>query len=107
VIRRDFLYRQAGGGLATTGATPSATCTTSGDCTLPTGTEPTYPVAVTTAATGPTASTRYTAAATSGLGSVLIGGTTPVGWWIHLPGSAQAGTYTSTISLTIGSGPGT
>jgi hypothetical protein len=90
---------------ATIGATPDAACTTSGDCTPPSGAEPTYPVAVTTAAATPPISTLYTAAATSGLGSVLIGGTTPVGWWIHLPGNAQAGTYTSTVSLTIASTP--
>jgi hypothetical protein len=89
----------------TTGAVPDAACTTSGDCTLPTGTEPTYPVAVTTAAATPTPSTLYTAAAASGLGSVLIGGTTPVGWWVHLPGNALAGAYASTVDLTIASGP--
>jgi hypothetical protein len=93
---------------ATTGATPDATCTVTTptpECTLPSGTEPTYPVAVTTAATGPTPSILYTAAATSGLGSVLIGGTTPVGWWITLPGNALAGAYTSTIDLAVASGP--
>lgn len=90
---------------ATTGATPDAACTITGQCTLPSGTEPTYPVAVTTAATTPTPSTLYTAAAASGLGSVLIGGTTPVGWWISLPGNAKSGAYGSAIDLTVASGP--
>jgi hypothetical protein len=89
----------------TTGATPDAACTVSGQCTLPSGTQPTYPVAVTTAAATPPPSTLYTAAAASGLGSVLIGGTTPVGWWVHLPGNALAGAYASTVDLTIASGP--
>jgi hypothetical protein len=90
---------------ATTAATPDAACTVAGQCTVPTGTEPVYPVALTTAATGPTPTVFYTAAAASGIGSILIGGTTPVGWWVTVPFNALAGAYTSTIDLTIASGP--
>jgi hypothetical protein len=83
---------------------PSSACTVTGQCTAPTNAV-TYPVAITTAASTPTASTIYSAAAGTGIGSVLIGGTTPVGWWISLPGTAAAGTYTSTVDLNVATGP--
>ena len=104
------------GTFSTTGSATSATATTAptdactggtGDCTLPTNAT-TYPVAITTAAATPTAQTVYTAAAATGVGSVSIGGSTaanPVGWWIHVPGTATPGTYTSTITINIISGP--
>jgi hypothetical protein len=89
-----------------TGTTaPTATC--SGACTLPTNSI-TYPVAVTTAATTPTPVTIYNAAAASGLGEVVIGGSAaanPVGWWVNVPASASAGSYTSTVTMAIISGP--
>ncbi|MEQ4717578.1 hypothetical protein [Nonomuraea sp. B19D2] len=84
---------------------PTATC--SGTCTLPTNSI-TYPVAITTAAASPTPVTIYNAAAASGLGEVVIGGSTaanPVGWWVNIPASASAGSYTSTITMAIISGP--
>jgi hypothetical protein len=94
---------------------PSQNCTATGDCTVPgtaAGQQPTFPVAVTTAATTPTAVTIYNAVATTGVGSVDIGQTTgnptatnPVGWWIHVPGTTKPGSYTSTIDLTVISGP--
>lgn len=86
---------------------PTASCVVAGQCTLPTDTT-TYPVAITTAATSPTPVTTYDASATTGLGQILIGGSTqpnPVGWWVNVPGSARAGTYTSTITMEIISGP--
>jgi hypothetical protein len=105
-------------GSLTTGPTattrPDATCTVAaGDCTLPNDTAVTYPVAITTAATAPTAVTIYNAGITppSGLGSVTIGtfgavvATNPVGWWVHVPGNAAAGSYTSTITISIVTGP--
>jgi hypothetical protein len=84
---------------------PSATCT--GTCTLPTNST-TYPVGVTTAASSPTPFTIYDTAAGTGLGQMAIGGSTaanPVGWWVNVPASTQAGTYTSTITMQIISGP--
>lgn len=84
---------------------PSATCTST--CTLP-GNSTTYPVAITTAASTPTPVTIYDTAAASGLGQIVIGGSTaahPVGWWVNIPGSASAGSYTSTITMAIISGP--
>jgi len=65
-----------------------------------------YPVAFTTAATSPTAVTIFDDAALTGLGSITVGvGANPVGWWLNVPASAIAGTYTSTVTLEIISGP--
>jgi hypothetical protein len=84
---------------------PTATCT--GTCTLPTNST-TYPVAITTAASSPTPSTIYDTAAATGLGQIVIGGSAqanPVGWWVNVPASASSGSYTSTITMEIISGP--
>jgi hypothetical protein len=63
-------------------------------------------VAFTTAATSPTAVTIFDDAALTGLGSITVGvGANPVGWWLNVPASAIAGTYTSTVTLEIISGP--
>jgi len=84
---------------------PTATCTAT--CTLPTNTT-TYPVAVATAPTTPTPVTIYDTSAATGLGQIVIGGSTaanPVGWWVNVPGDASAGSYASTITMAIISGP--
>ncbi len=84
---------------------PSTACVTT--CTLP-GNTVTYPVAVTTAASSPTPSTIWSAPAGTGLGAITIGGSTaarPVGWWVKVPGNTPAGTYTSTITVQMISGP--
>jgi hypothetical protein len=84
---------------------PSATCT--GTCTVPTNTTA-YPVAITTAASSPTPSTIYNTSLNTGLGQVVIGGSTasdPIGWWLLVPASAWAGSYTSTVTLELISGP--
>jgi hypothetical protein len=88
-----------------TGAPPSVACVSS--CTLPTDTTA-YPVAITTAATSPSAYTIYDTAAGTGIGAVTVGGSSaanPLGWWVGVPGSAYAGSYTSTVTLTLVSGP--
>jgi hypothetical protein len=85
---------------------PTASCV-GGTCTLPTNTT-TYPVAITTAAAAPTPATIYDTSAATGLGQILIGGSTqpnPVGWWVNVPASASAGSYTSTITMAVISGP--
>jgi hypothetical protein len=87
---------------------PDAACAVVATCTLPSGNTVTYPVAITTAATTPTPVTIYSAAAASGIGDIIIGGsaaTHPVGWWLNIPFNATAGTYTSTITMAIVSGP--
>lgn len=99
-----FVTNGSTGSIASAAA-PTATC--SGSCTLPTNSI-TYPVAITTAAATPTPVTIYNAAAASGLGQVVIGGSTatnPVGWWVNVPASASAGSYTSTVTMAIISGP--
>jgi hypothetical protein len=88
-----------------TGATPSAACV--GSCVLPVDTT-TYPVAIDTAASSPDAFTIYDASPGTGTGVVTLGGasaTDPIGWWIQVPASAYAGSYTSTLTLTLVSGP--
>jgi alpha-tubulin suppressor-like RCC1 family protein len=84
---------------------PTATCVTS--CTLPVNTS-TYPVFVSTAASSPSLYTIYDTSAGSGMGVITLGGSTsasPFGWWLYVPGSAYAGSYTSTITLTLSTGP--
>jgi hypothetical protein len=93
---------------STSTSAPTAACVTVGDCTVPTESAVTYPVAITTAASSPTAVTIYNAAANTGLGNISIGGsgaTNPIGWWLTIPPTAKAGTYTSTVTLSIASGP--
>ena len=88
-----------------TGAAPSAACV--GSCVVPTDTT-TYPVAIDTAPISPDAFTIYNASAGTGTGVVALGGssaTHPIGWWIQVPASAYAGSYTSTLTLTLVSGP--
>jgi hypothetical protein len=89
----------------TASGAPTATCT--GTCTLPTNTT-TYPVAITTAASSPTPAVIYDTATATGLGQIIIGGSAqpnPVGWWVNVPASASAGSYTSTITMEITTGP--
>jgi WxL domain surface cell wall-binding len=86
---------------------PSSACATGSTCTLPTDTT-TYPVAVTTAASSPNAFTIYDASAGTGSGKINIGGSSasnPVGWWLSVPANTLSGTYTSTITLELISGP--
>jgi hypothetical protein len=92
---------------ATAATAPTASCTSgAGSCTLPTDAV-TYPVAVTTGA-AVTPVIVYSAAATTGVGSIDIGGSTaaaPVGWWLALTPTAVPGTYLSTITVNLGTGP--
>ncbi len=86
---------------------PSTACVSVGDCSLPTNTTG-YPVAVTTAASSPTPVTVYDTSANTGMGSVQIGGSgssNPVGWWLNVPPTAYSGSYTSTLTFSIVSGP--
>jgi hypothetical protein len=89
----------------TASSAPSSSCLAS--CTLPSDTV-TYPVAITTAPSSPPAATIYDTPAGSGAGSIIVGGNSaadPAGWWINVPASTLFGTYTSTVALTISSGP--
>jgi hypothetical protein len=85
---------------------PTAACGTASTCVLPTDTT-VYPVAITTAASAPPAVTVYDTSAATGQGAIALGSpaASPVGWWIRVPASAAPGSYTSTITLGIISGP--
>jgi WxL domain surface cell wall-binding len=86
---------------------PTAACSSGSTCTPPTD-NTTYPVAITTAASSPTAVNIYDASMGTGLGSIIVGGASaanPVGWWLNVPADAQAGTYTSTLTMELISGP--
>jgi alpha-tubulin suppressor-like RCC1 family protein len=89
----------------TSTAAPSATCVSS--CTLPTDTT-TYPVVINTAASSPSTFTIFDTAAATGEGVLTIGGSTaanPIGWWVQVPGSTSTGSYTSTLTIAVVSGP--
>jgi hypothetical protein len=89
-------------------AAPTASCLGSSICTLPTDASITYPQTITAAAQSPTPATVYVAYPNTGIGPVLIGGSAaanPFGWWVNVPGYAEDGTYTSTVTVTVGSGP--
>jgi hypothetical protein len=86
-------------------AAPSLACTLS--C-IPPADALTYPVAITTAASSPSPVSVYAASASSGLGGILLGGSTaadPLGWWVRVPANAFRGSYTSTVTVAIASGP--
>jgi hypothetical protein len=95
------------GSLTSSTATSAPTATCTGTCTLPVNTT-TYPVAITTGPSNPTPFVIYDTAASTGLGQVIIGGSTqpdPVGWWVKVPADALAGSYTSTVTIETISGP--
>jgi uncharacterized protein (UPF0333 family) len=87
--------------LTAVGLLAAVVTATGSTCTLPTDST-TYPVAVTTAASSPTAVKVYDTAASTGLGQVTISN---VGWWLAIPANTLAGTYTSTITVQVNSGP--
>lgn len=89
--------------LPTTASTVTAvtsSCVNGGICTLPTNSV-TYPVAVPAATTPPTAVKFYNAAAATGKGTFT---TTPT-ITVAVPQNSFAGTYTSTLTISIVSGP--
>jgi hypothetical protein len=92
---------------ATATTAPSSACTSGATCTLPTNTT-TYPVAITNAASSPSPVTVYDDSASTGVGSTDIGGSAsanPVGWWISIPATTKPGTFTSTVTMEVISGP--
>ena len=84
---------------------PSAACV--GSCVAPVDMT-TYPVPSTPRPALRDAFTIYDASPGTGTGVVTLGGpsaTHPIGWWIQVPASAYAGSYTLTLTLTLVSGP--
>jgi hypothetical protein len=86
---------------ATATTAPASACATGSTCTLPSNTT-TYPVAITTAASSPTAVKVFDDAASNGLGQITVSN---IGWWVAVPANTLAGTYTSTFTFQISSGP--
>lgn len=82
---------------------PAASCDTDSTCALPTSTSDpvVYPLDVPAAATAPTPVNLYTADASTGMGSIDLA----ANWWLSIPASALAASYSNTISLAIVSGP--
>jgi hypothetical protein len=82
-----------------TGA-PTDVCDASATCTLATNSV-TYPYTLPAAGTAPTATKMFNAAANTGLGNQTI---TPT-WRLSVPANTFAGTYTSTWTISLVSGP--
>jgi WxL domain surface cell wall-binding len=82
-----------------TGA-PTDVCDASATCTLATNSV-TYPYTLPAAATAPTATKMFNAAANTGLGNQTV---TPT-WRLSVPANTLAGTYTSTWTISLVSGP--
>ncbi len=85
----------------TIGSSPSATCSGGATCTTATPTGITYPYTLPAAAVAPLATKMFNASAGTGLGSQTF---TPT-WTLNVPASSLAGTYTSTWTFSITSGP--
>ncbi|MBV9214473.1 MAG: WxL domain-containing protein [Actinobacteria bacterium] len=79
---------------------PSVACDSSVTCTTAT-TNVTYPYSLPAAGTAPTATKLFNATANTGLGNQTV---TPT-WKLAVPASTYAGTYTSTWTLSLASGP--
>ncbi len=86
---------------ATATAAPTVACAAGSTCSgVSNGV--TYPVAITTAASGPTAYTVLSSGTGKGMGAVTVSN---VGWWIAVPASTYAGTYVSTVTIAVVAGP--
>ena len=95
-----------GGGptLATTSTTvqsgPTRACDSGSTCTLATNSV-TYPYTLPAGASAPTATKVFNAAANSGEGNQTV----TVTWSLAVPATAVPGTYTSTWTISLASGP--
>ena len=101
------------GTLAVTGSITSPTASAGPALNCPSACAPpvssqTYPVAIPTARSAPPPVTVGNAGAGTGRGAVSIGGHTapdPFGWWLTVPANARLGSYTSTVTVAVVSGP--
>ena len=78
----------------------SSSCVAGGSCTNPTNAV-TYPLTVPAGATAPAAVKFFNAAANTGMGRFTVTPTISV----TVPGNAYAGTYSSTVTVAVASGP--
>ncbi len=81
-------------------ATPTSACVPTVSCVTPTNSIP-YPYTLPADAVAPTATKLYNAAAATGTGAVRV---TPT-WRLTVPATALVGTYNSTWTLSLVSGP--
>lgn len=88
-------------GSITLASAPSVACDAGVSCTPATVSGVTYPYTLPSGPTAPTATTMYNAASNSGMGAQTV---TPT-WQLVVPASAKAGTYTSTWTFSLVSGP--
>ena len=86
--------------LRITGATATATCAAGPDCVTPTNSIA-HPLTVPAGPTAPAAVKFYNAAAGTGMGEFDI----KPSLQLSVPANAYAGSYTSTITITVASGP--
>jgi WxL domain surface cell wall-binding len=84
----------------TIAAAPAVACDTGSTCTAATNSV-TFPYTLPAGATAPTATKLFNAAANSGMGNQTV---TPT-WRLSVPASTFAGTYTSTWTISLVSGP--
>jgi hypothetical protein len=84
----------------TVSSAPSVACDAGTTCTTATNSV-TYPYSLPAATTAPTATKLYNAAANTGMGNQTV----TVAWKLAVPGNAYAGSYTSTWTLSLVSGP--
>ncbi|MFZ0971799.1 MAG: hypothetical protein WAN22_06210 [Solirubrobacteraceae bacterium] len=89
-------------GATTISSSPGTpTCDTGVTCTVGGATTVAYPYSLPAAATAPTATKMFNAPAGTGMGDQKISPT----WTLAIPGNAYAGSYTSTWTLSLVSGP--
>jgi alpha-tubulin suppressor-like RCC1 family protein len=96
------------GSLSNSVATTAPTTTCTGTCTGTAASSTTsYPVNIITAAS-PALYKVYSTPNNTGEGVWTIGVSTaanPIGWWVQVPANSYAGTYTSTVTIELVSGP--
>ena len=85
---------------STSANSPSDSCVTNSTCTVSTDPNVSYPITIPTSTSS--GATVYDAGANTGMGSMGVG---PLDWWLAVPGNALAGVYTTTLTLSINSGP--
>lgn len=85
-------------------SSPTTGCSSGSTCTPIVNGVSSYPVYVTPGAAGAAGSSAkiLSSTATNGLGKFDV---SSVGWWVEIPANTYVGTYTSTITVAINSGP--
>jgi hypothetical protein len=94
---------------ATSANPPAIACVVVNTCVLPIpSVTPTFPLLVPTSPTGSVATISGDASVGTGVGNIQSGGSAsgaPISWWLNVPGTALAGSYSSVMTATISTGP--